>query len=94
MFVGVLFTIAYFGILILAARDGLALGPALLATAWGFIVPTFGMIQARILPGPMHWVVKLAHLLVGIVAMGVADRLMKGTPGEARKTAGIAATAQ
>jgi hypothetical protein len=77
MLVGVLFTVAYFGIVILAARGGLALGPALFATAWGFIVPTFGMIQATILPGPMHWIVKLIHLLVGMVAMGMADRLLQ-----------------
>jgi hypothetical protein len=91
MLVGVLFTVAYFGIVILAAREGLALGPGLFATAWGFILPTFGMIQSTILPGPMHWIVKLTHLLVGMVAMGVADRLLKGAQGEAREAAGMEA---
>ncbi|MBW8773127.1 MAG: hypothetical protein JF590_07560 [Gemmatimonadetes bacterium] len=90
MLVGVLFTLAYFGIVVVAARGGLALGPSLFATLWGFVIPTFGMIQTAILPGPMHWVVRLAHLLVGMVAMGVADRLLKGGRGEARGAAGTA----
>jgi hypothetical protein len=94
MLVGVLFTVAYFGIVILAARGGLALGPALFATAWGFVLPTFGMIQMTILPGPMHWIVKLTHLLVGMVAMGVADRVQKQAPGQAREAAGMIATMQ
>jgi uncharacterized membrane protein YczE len=94
MLVGVLFTVAYFAIVIAAARDGLALGPALLAALWGFILPTFGMVQTRILPGPTHWIVRVAHLLVGVVAMGIADRLVKGVPGETRRAAGVVATSQ
>jgi hypothetical protein len=34
-------------------------------------------MQSRLLPGPAHWVVKLAHLLIGIVAMVVAARLAR-----------------
>ena len=87
---GVLFTLAYFGIVVVVARGGLALGPALFATAWGFVIPTFGMIQTAILPGPLHWTVRVAHLLVGMVAMGMADRLLKGARGEPRGAAGAA----
>jgi hypothetical protein len=33
------------------------------------------MTQAAILPGDLHWIVRLAHLLVGLVAMGLGERL-------------------
>jgi hypothetical protein len=30
---------------------------------------------SQLLPGDFHWVIKLLHLLVGIAALGLADRL-------------------
>ena len=60
-----------------AARAGLVIG-------WGALVLAFGMVQAQILPGPYHWIVRVLHLGVGIAAMGMADRLsrrMGATPG-------------
>jgi hypothetical protein len=36
----------------------------------GFFVPVFGMTQAAILPGDWHWIVQVAHLPVGPIAMG------------------------
>lgn len=83
MAIGLVFTLAYLAIVGLASRDGLALGPSLLAAGWGFVVPLFGMIQTRLVVGPGHWVVRVIHLLFGIVAMGVADRLLKGNPARA-----------
>jgi hypothetical protein len=44
----------------------------------GLFVPVFGMTQARILPGDLHWIVQAAHLVVGLVAMGLAERLARG----------------
>jgi hypothetical protein len=35
----------------------------------------FGLNQATILPGDMHVVVEVAHLLVGIVAIGIGEAL-------------------
>ena len=94
MAVGALFTVAYFAIVILAARGGLDLGPALFATAWGFVLPTFGMIQTAILPGPMHWIVRVAHLLVGVIAMGTANRLLQTPQRAGRPAPPMAAVAQ
>jgi len=77
MALGLLFTILYLIIVAFAARRGLALGPVLLAGLWGFVVPAFGMIQTRLLVGPSHWIIRVTHLLIAVVAMGIADRLMK-----------------
>ncbi|HET7041061.1 MAG TPA: hypothetical protein VFI13_03545 [Gemmatimonadales bacterium] len=77
MLVGVLFTVTYLAIVALASRSGLTLGPSLFALGWGFLLPILGMVQTRLLPGEYHWVIRVLHLLVGIAAMGIADRLVK-----------------
>ena len=88
MLVGVLFTLTYLAIVALASRSGLSLGPSLFAAGWGFLLPTFGMIQTRLLPGEYHWTIRGLHLLVGMVAMGIADRLVKHSAIiDARRTA-------
>ena len=33
------------------------------------------MNQRRFLPGSFHWVVEVGHLLVGMVAIGLGERL-------------------
>lgn len=38
----------------------------------------FGITQQRILPGAFHWVIQVAHLFLGLVAMGLAERLARG----------------
>ncbi|MDQ2997149.1 MAG: hypothetical protein M3R61_08860, partial [Chloroflexota bacterium] len=60
---------------ILAARSGTSLGLIALAISWGVVVVALGMMQSRLLPGDAHWVIKVLHLLVGIGAVGIAERL-------------------
>jgi hypothetical protein len=75
MVVGLVFVLAVW---VLAARAFAAgAGRALSAVAilWGVIVVALGMTQAQILPGPSHWVVRVAHLVVGVIAMGLAGQL-------------------
>ncbi len=43
--------------------------------AWPALVPAFGILQTRMLPGAAHWMVEVTHLLIGIVAMVAAARL-------------------
>ena len=59
----------------MAARSGVSLGLVALGIAWGLIVVALGMTQNRLLPGDAHWVIKVLHLLVGIGALGIAERL-------------------
>lgn len=44
---------------------------------WSLIVLAFGMAQLRILPGPLHWIIQAAHLLVGLIAMGLGHALAR-----------------
>lgn len=77
MLVGMGFTAALLVLAVLAAAAGLRWWVALLAFAWGVVVPAFGMMQTRLLPGPAHWTVRLLHLLIGLAAMVVAARLTR-----------------
>lgn len=57
--------------LIARTRDGLALFGLL----WGLALPAFGLVQATLLVGSSHWIVRIAHLLMGLAAMGIAGTL-------------------
>lgn len=63
-------------------------GPALPAVAigWAILTVLFGLNQATILPGDGHVVVEVAHLLVGLVAIGIGEAL-GARIGRARPTA-------
>jgi hypothetical protein len=75
IFVGMLFVV------LLVVQAGLAAwagGPrrlVLFTIAWALVVPAFGQTQGAILQGDFHWIVRVAHLLVGLVAMGPGERL-------------------
>lgn len=48
---------------------------ALFALLWGLVLPAFGMRQATMLIGSMHWIIRVTHLVMGLAAMGVAGTL-------------------
>jgi len=50
-------------------------GLAVFALLWGLALPAFGITQATLLVGSMHWIVRVTHLLMGLAAMGVAGTL-------------------
>jgi hypothetical protein len=60
---------------VLAVRAGGGASLVALGLVWGLVVVALGMMQNRLLPGEFHWVIKVLHLLVGIAAIGLADRL-------------------
>jgi len=41
-------------------------------------VLALGMTQQRILIGDLHWIIRVLHLVVGIAAMPIAERLVAG----------------
>ena len=75
MLLGIVLVLLLWALAIIAARAGVSLGLVALGVAWGLIVVALGMTQSRLLPGDAHWVIKVLHLLVGIVALGIAERL-------------------
>jgi hypothetical protein len=81
MLVGSIFVIALLILGIRAGVKGAGAGRAALLLGWGALVLAFGMVQAQILPGPYHWIIRTLHLLVGIVAMALADRTSRRMKG-------------
>ncbi len=75
MLVGSVLVLSLWTLAFLAARAGVNRGFILLAALWGLLVPALGMTQARILPGDSHWLIQIVHLLVGLAAIGIAERL-------------------
>jgi hypothetical protein len=76
--VGFIFVIAIWVQAGLAARAGVNLGLVAFAAVWALGVPILGLNQIELLPGSAHWVIEVIHLLVGIIAVGLAERLATG----------------
>lgn len=77
MFLGLAIVLLLWTLAALGLRAGVPVGLAGLAFVWGLIVPALGMTQAQILPGSLHWLVQVAHLLLGLVALGLGDTLAR-----------------
>jgi hypothetical protein len=46
-----------------------------IAIVFALIVPVFGITQTRILVGDFHWLIRVAHLLVGAAAVSLTERI-------------------
>ncbi len=64
---------------IAAARGGVSFGLPVAAVLWGIVVVALGMTQDSLLPGDLHWLIKVIHLLVGVAAVGMAESLAMRT---------------
>jgi hypothetical protein len=75
--------------LVVRTRKGLALFGLL----WGLALPAFGIIQANLLAGSLHWIIRVVHLLMGLAAMAVAGTLGQAMLGAVPRRAGESAHA-
>ena len=73
--VGLALVLALWTLAFLAAEAGVSRGLVILAVFWGLLTPVLGLTQGQLLIGDAHWVLQVVHLLVGIGAMGLAERL-------------------
>jgi hypothetical protein len=55
------------GVLAIVAR--VRRGLAAFELAWGLALAAFGVQQASILIGPLHWIIRVVHLVMAIAAM-------------------------
>jgi hypothetical protein len=65
-----LWTLAFF-----AARAGVRIGLVVAAVVWGLIAPALGLTQENLLTGDLHWTIQVLHLLIGLGAIGLGERL-------------------
>jgi hypothetical protein len=75
---GLLLVVTLWATAVLAIRADTHRALSMVAFLWGIAVVAFGYEQAAILPGPMHWIVALAHLAAGGIAMGLGVVLAAG----------------
>jgi len=72
---GVGLVLAMWATALLALRRRIRRGLAVLVCLWGLGIVVFGRMQAQLLPGGMHWVIRLAHLLAGVAGVALGMRL-------------------
>jgi hypothetical protein len=75
MLLGLLLVSLLWTLAIMGARAHLPAGLVVLGIVWGFVVPTLGLLQTNLLTGDLHWIVRATHLLVGLIAIGLAEGL-------------------
>lgn len=77
MLFGVIVTLALLtvGLLAVFTRELRALG--IVVVVFALIVPMFGINQVQILMGNFHWLIQVAHLLVGMAAVTLIERIGK-----------------
>ena len=73
--IGILFVLALWTLAYLGMRSGAAPRLAGIVFLWGVIVVVLGLTQTAMMTGPSHWIVQTLHLLVGIIAIGLAEAL-------------------
>ncbi len=78
MEVGVLFTLALWLLALLGGFSDLQARLVGVGMVWGLVVMVLGFSQTMLLEGSLHWVIRLLHLLVGVVAMGLGEALAAG----------------
>lgn len=90
MALGALLVLALFTLAVLALVAGARRPLAGVALVWGVIVLALGMAQTHLVPGPAHWTIRVLHLLVGLAAMALAERLAEAMLGSrgGRRAAG------
>ena len=75
MVVGLLLAVTLWVLAFLGARAKVGAGFVMLVAVWALIMVVFGAMQTRLMPGTAHWVIQVLHLLIGIAALGMGDKL-------------------
>jgi hypothetical protein len=74
MLVGIVLVVALWVVAFFGARAG-AMPLAIGAGVFGAVAAIFGMVQISVLPGDLHWIVQVVHLLIGVGAIGMGEAL-------------------
>jgi hypothetical protein len=72
---GTVIVLTLWMVAVMALVTGTRRGLASFGLLWGLALPAFGLGQAAVLVGSMHWVVRVVHLLMGLAAMALAGTL-------------------
>jgi hypothetical protein len=88
MGLGLLFVVALIVLAVLSARAGAPTPLVVTTIVLAAVILALGYAQVQILPGPYHWTVRVAHLLLGLIAMPLAGRLSMAGGGSHGRASG------
>jgi hypothetical protein len=74
--IGVLFVLCLWIIAIVALVQRRTPGLAAFALLWGLVVAAIGFMQQGMLVGDLHWIVRVAHLVIALASMPIAEKLV------------------
>ena len=75
--VGMTYVFLLWAIALIALAQRRSIKLALFAIVWGLVIAALGFTQQRLLIGDLHWIVRLVHLVIGLAAMPVAEKLAR-----------------
>jgi hypothetical protein len=76
--IGGLFVLALWIIAIIALVQRQSPGLAVFGILWGLAIAGLGFMQQGILVGDLHWIIRVLHLVIGVAAMPIAEKLVSG----------------
>ncbi|MEO8745328.1 MAG: hypothetical protein ABI334_02500 [Candidatus Dormiibacterota bacterium] len=74
-FLGFVLVLGLWTLAFIAARAGVVVGLVVAGFVWGLIAPVLGLTQDNLLTGNYHWAIQVVHLVIGLGAIGIAERL-------------------
>jgi hypothetical protein len=72
---GIILVLSLWALAVAGARAGVGNGLVATAAVWGLIVPGLGFSQKSMMHGGAHWVIQVIHLVVGLIAIMLAEQL-------------------
>jgi hypothetical protein len=75
MLLGLVLVISMWVLAAVSTRAGVPVGLAAGVALGGLVVLLLGVTQTSLLPGSLHWVIQVLHLLVGMLAVGSAEAI-------------------
>lgn len=72
---GIVIVLTLWTVAVLALIARTRRGLAVFGLLWGLALPAFGIHQAALLIGPLHWIIRVIHLLMGLAAMALGGML-------------------
>ena len=75
MLIGLVFVIALIVLAAVSVRAGAPVGMATGAAVLAILVLVLGMTQTGLMPGGVHWVIQVLHLVLGMAAVGIGEAI-------------------
>ena len=74
---GMLLVVALLTLAVLGLRARVRWPLAGFTMLWSLALPAFGVAHARLLIGPSHWIIRVTHLLMGMIGIALGQALAK-----------------